>query len=765
MRRKVMPLDFIVYMLILTGITMCIIDSTFKFVSFDYNRRIVLLITIASLVYMYLICLFKYAWLSILLIFLLPKPLYTIKYLYVFALRIRGFVESITANQYITESYSGYFVNLVYIVLPIFIAMIYYIAVSRRHAITLIVFGSTIFITYYFMDVDKIFFTCNLFIILCLGLYAFNEHVKNRIKWETVKVKVKPNYIIRKFVLVLIFLFITNVTVKILPYNAKPASFDWLEQNVFNNFDGFGDKEGSGTLKSVLKNRFNFSYTGFQQNQSRLGGPVKLSNAIAMKIYTSSTAEELHLRGTIKDYYDGSKWKKTDTSTAKYTDFFDIGSIKARYTDKSIVIYPVRTVTTTAFNVLYPYSVQNKWGYVYVDSDAEIYNPKNVKQGQKYTISYREYEINEKFLLDNAKYPEYYGKEMQKYLQIPSSMPDRVFKLTREITDKFVSPYEKASAIENYLKQNYPYTRDAAYPSDGKDFVDYFLFQEKKGYCTYYASAMAVMCRIANIPSRYVEGFDISSPGGVSGYTNVLNSNAHAWVELYFDGAGWMTFDPTPGHTSMAQVISSIKETNNSNFENNQNTAQLEQNMNDNSNKRNQRDIENGTAESTGSKSSKSNVPAILLMLLFLGTVIFYIKENYCYTKKKNFIFKMTEDIMHYGRYIGITYSQGETVREYFHRLGENLDIDLSSYIEIYEKTLYGGYKFGEKDNNKLNAIVKSIRQKVIKRKGIVRFYFTDYINMYPMPKINRFFKKYKVIMRSIVYMLHLKDYLGIDKF
>jgi len=78
------------------------------------------------------------------------------------------------------------------------------------------------------------------------------------------------------------------------------------------------------------------------------------------------------------------------------------------------------------------------------------------------------------------------------------------------------------------------------------DFVDYFLFELKRGYCTYFATAMAVMGRIVGLPTRYIEGFKMPSQPYKENLYEVKKLNGHAWVEIYFPKVGWLTFDPTP---------------------------------------------------------------------------------------------------------------------------------------------------------------------------------------------------------------------------
>lgn len=134
----------------------------------------------------------------------------------------------------------------------------------------------------------------------------------------------------------------------------------------------------------------------------------------------------------------------------------------------------------------------------------------------------------------------------KKYLQLPVNLPDRVRVLAHELTKNANSDYEKAIAIEQYLKNNYKYTLTPGDVPKGYDFVDYFLFESKEGYCTYYATAMTILLRCVGVPTRYVEGFvvkDENYQGG--GRFDVPGSNAHAWPEVYLEGLGFVEFEPT----------------------------------------------------------------------------------------------------------------------------------------------------------------------------------------------------------------------------
>ena len=138
-------------------------------------------------------------------------------------------------------------------------------------------------------------------------------------------------------------------------------------------------------------------------------------------------------------------------------------------------------------------------------------------------------------------YPEYIHA---RYLQLPY-LPPRVHELANEITTGIENPYDKAKAIESYLRTNYPYDLKIPAPPEDQDVTDYFLFDLKKGYCDYYATAMVVLARANGIPARFVSGYSSGSYDGTRAEYVVRELNAHSWPEIYFPEIGWIEFEPT----------------------------------------------------------------------------------------------------------------------------------------------------------------------------------------------------------------------------
>lgn len=155
---------------------------------------------------------------------------------------------------------------------------------------------------------------------------------------------------------------------------------------------------------------------------------------------------------------------------------------------------------------------------------------------------------------------EYPSWILDRYMQLPETMPSRVVDLAQELTKDSEIPYEKAMAICRYLR-TLEYTLDIEAPPEGTDGVDYFLFELQKGYCQYFASAMTVLLRASGVPSRLVAGYgpgelmDQSGPGDMIDHRpgawqdwqdTFVVRNSHSWSEVFFPGYGWIPFEPTP---------------------------------------------------------------------------------------------------------------------------------------------------------------------------------------------------------------------------
>ncbi|MFT7838267.1 DUF3488 and transglutaminase-like domain-containing protein [Saccharothrix sp. BKS2] len=123
---------------------------------------------------------------------------------------------------------------------------------------------------------------------------------------------------------------------------------------------------------------------------------------------------------------------------------------------------------------------------------------------------------------------------------------ERVAELARDVVASEDNQFDRATALYRHFTdgtQGFTYTTETG-GDNRPDALEDFLFNGKRGYCEQYASAMAIMARSVGMPARVALGFTAGFP--TDDFQTITTQDAHAWVEIYFAGYGWMTFDPTP---------------------------------------------------------------------------------------------------------------------------------------------------------------------------------------------------------------------------
>lgn len=135
-----------------------------------------------------------------------------------------------------------------------------------------------------------------------------------------------------------------------------------------------------------------------------------------------------------------------------------------------------------------------------------------------------------------------------RYLQLPDSLPPEVAALAATVVDSSTNPYVATRRIEEFLRSNYPFDLEIADPPPLSDGVAYFLLEARRGYFDQHASAMVVMLRTVGVPARVAVGFALDSRDLdlESKAYEVSGLRAWAWPEVYFEGLGWVEFNPTP---------------------------------------------------------------------------------------------------------------------------------------------------------------------------------------------------------------------------
>ncbi|MBR6164533.1 MAG: hypothetical protein IKQ45_01240 [Clostridia bacterium] len=302
------------------------------------------------------------------------------------------------------------------------------------------------------------------------------------------------------------------------------------------------------------------------QGPDQLGGKPMPSEHTVMQVATTKTT---YLRGAIYNRYDGHGWKNTTGGRRYLWQSRRMEELRARLFNqllppKSVqnslstpVSVSVRMLSDSASTLFVPQRVRElvPGGETvpYFSNSSEIFITRNLQAGDTYEVSAPLYDSLDPgigALTEICGTLEDMGWESIRntYLELPSHLEQPVQDLANEVTSAADTPFEKALALQNYLSRNYRYTLDVGEHPENIDFVTSFLLDTKKGYCTYFASAMTVLCRMAGLPARYVEGY-LAEPNA-NGEALVTGLSAHAWTEVYFKGFGWLTFDATPRRRS-----------------------------------------------------------------------------------------------------------------------------------------------------------------------------------------------------------------------
>jgi transglutaminase-like putative cysteine protease len=242
-----------------------------------------------------------------------------------------------------------------------------------------------------------------------------------------------------------------------------------------------------------------------------------------------------------------------------------------------------------------------------------------------------------------------------RYMNIPEKVPERVYTLARDLTTTAVNPYDRAIALENYLR-TIPYTLDVDTAPFNQDIVDYFLFDLQKGYCDYYATAMVVLARAAGLPARYVTGYIGENFDEINQVYIITADQAHAWTEIYFPGYGWIPFEPTPGRVALERLTEQQPRSLPDDFELNMPPLVPESRFS----------MENGP----------QLVGLTIFLILILALLVWFVSEVMLYlTPKKSLPEKVFRRLYGISHRIGIPLNQSDTPYDYARKLNRYLDI------------------------------------------------------------------------------------------
>lgn len=311
--------------------------------------------------------------------------------------------------------------------------------------------------------------------------------------------------------------------------------------------EGYNGQEGAQKIEDYVLALFEQSeppelfdqpenVSGDQEKQVRLDrvGTRRESDKLVMTVKAQDSGP-LYLRGCAYDLYDGKNWSCTP----------GWNSWSLYYSSTSSMLKTLTVQTVDVHSVLY-------FTYAPFDTERKVVGGRirNDEDLKSYTMRYRDPVSYDPSL--DEKNDDIGGTQLEEYLQLPDSTRRAAQELLRKKvgvpteTTNAGQIWKNAQYIAQWVSSRAKYDLNAPkMPAGEEDFALWFVEDAEVGYCTHFATATTVLLRAAGIPAQYVTGYMVTAEANRS--TSVTQKNAHAWVEAFINGVGWVVLEPTPG--------------------------------------------------------------------------------------------------------------------------------------------------------------------------------------------------------------------------
>lgn len=502
---------------------------------------------------------------------------------------------------------------------------------------------------------------CCWVIILSLGLIdnttnkagiknTFAIHEKKRTFYFTSQKEKNRFYpILIKFIASLCaFVFILEFILSSIVGSTRPKSFDKYRRDISNGFENF-------SVQNIKKVYDDVNLWGIKSVGGTNGGilgktsGIEFNDSTALTLKLPAFNETIYLKGYIGGEYKDNRWYPLDIN-ADTVDFDDDFSAQNLYVQDLNYVYAVSKAFSTPIkrnNIdITVKSASKKFAYAPYYS---LYSSDKPSQKQK-----SEPTLESFVKLGRTNYSlEFLGEPIGSSVDSVMMLAEKNSKLDSKVkkaadkykdfvyqnyttyydSDALKQAYEKISdmlddnynykdvytAIKIYFNQNYTYDLNPGITPDDKDFIDYFMTKQKKGYCTYFATVGTQLLRMFGFPARYAEGYfivpkqlDISDDDDESKiYTlDIKDRSAHAWAEVYIDDVGWVPAEFTPGYgqtnPNLKTSTESKTDTNSSSIDSSSLSAGLNSSSSVSENSSPENNVSGSSAENSYNKDSSA---------------------------------------------------------------------------------------------------------------------------------------------------------------
>jgi len=463
---------------------------------------------------------------------------------------INDAVKSASVTYY--EQYKFFFMCAIPLLVFIFLMF-----ASKGLTNLVLIYSLVVMILFWYLGFNEIVIkNLSIFTFIEIASYGVNNCIGSLRKLK----KINPNIKVNSGTLCLFFILpalaISFVTTK-LPQEYKGNYIEIINAKLKSNF--------APSKGNLSKSTYDLKTAGYSSSLKKLGGPINLNDELVFSVKSDKTE---YLRGSIKDNYNGFAWsKKKEDYSLKIRDGYSVLSSNTVLTSvlknkKTLSIYAEKNNISSIFSPIYTYNVKLDKGDVYYDDIPTF--AADLSKVKNYSVDY--YDMLEAQAFENCfdlewlkegineGYSSVFKQKYENYLQVPTSITQRTKDLLANIAPNGENRYYTITKIKEYLDKNYPYSTIVSDVPQNQDFIDNFLFTEKKGYCVYFATAATILCRMEGIPARYVEGYKMPEDKDSDGLYKVTNKEAHAWCEVLVDPDKdlWTTLEVTPSAVTQA---------------------------------------------------------------------------------------------------------------------------------------------------------------------------------------------------------------------
>ena len=415
-----------------------------------------------------------------------------------------------------------------------------------------------------------------------------------------------------------------------------------------------------------------------------------------------------------------------------------------------------KLISPYLFTTNIPIKITSKYPKSFSVSDTgNIMTDDLLKNGDEYDVLSIVSTATPEMLASAPKdYPNNFDLERYtKILQFENRQLDpRIEELVKKITEGIDNNYNKALAIQNYLKENYYYSLEIKDVPEGYDIPN-FLFNTKRGYCQHYAASMALMCRLLNIPSRVAVGYRTGTFNPETSFYYVDRNNIHAWVEVYFPNYGWIMFEPTSPFEA-PEYVEELEKDLIEGEARERGIRSLEEMLPE--------DVELGEGGGVGTlkrliESSKfiflisTIVGTILLsfcLIIFSKDVRDYLDIYRNYHNPNKYIQACYRKIIYKLSDFGLQKKFWEDSSEYAKRVKDRVELNIDRITELYLMSSYSGKKLGKYEMDKTRRKIRDFSES-IKNEFIPIEKLKARISLNSLPILKKFLSNFYRFIKS----------------